>query len=279
MISAASSAGDASMNLSGWNSAREASARRSSRASSAVRPTSPVSIPARLTASRGRPNASAIAASSRPSRRPIRSSPASTLTIAAGGPGCGSGEQRLEDRCLRGRSGRRLDRVEGRADLDAGWAPRPGPGRARPPRAPPTPRSRCRTTGRRRHAGRRRLRPPCAATAAGQPGPAHAERALVGLGERAARQEHRRHGQLVGGEPGEVGGEDRGLLAGLRRRGDALGRLAPAAHAGDGIGFQRCSIGDGSPTTLTAISSCCAGTRATTCATSCAGTRTRRSRA
>ena len=81
MISAASSAGDASMNFSGWNRARAASPRRSSRASVAVRPTSPVSIPARLTSSRGRSKAFAIAASSRPSRSPIRSSPLNTFTI------------------------------------------------------------------------------------------------------------------------------------------------------------------------------------------------------
>ncbi len=69
------------MNLSGWNTARAASPSRSSRASVAVRPTSPVSIPARLTASSGRPKAFASAASSRPSRSPIRSSPLSTFTI------------------------------------------------------------------------------------------------------------------------------------------------------------------------------------------------------
>jgi hypothetical protein len=82
-ISVASSAGDASMNLSGWNSVMAASPRRSSLASTAVRPMSPVSMPARFTASSGRSNALASAASSRPSRRPIRSSPDMTLTIAA----------------------------------------------------------------------------------------------------------------------------------------------------------------------------------------------------
>ncbi len=81
MISAASSAGDASMNLSGWKTVSAASARRSSRASVAVRPTSPVSMPARLTASSGRSKALAMAASSRPSRSPIRSSPLRTLTM------------------------------------------------------------------------------------------------------------------------------------------------------------------------------------------------------
>ncbi len=75
MISLASSAGEASMNLSGWNRRRLAEPRASSRARTAVWPMSPVSIPARLTASSGRSNATARAASSNPSRSPIRRSP------------------------------------------------------------------------------------------------------------------------------------------------------------------------------------------------------------
>ena len=120
MISAASSAGEASMNLSGWNRVIAASSSRSSRASTAVRPTSPVSIPARLTASRGRPNAFAIAASRRPSRSPIRSSPPSTLTMAPAVPGDERAQQRLEDGGLGGGARRRLGRLECRADLDQG---------------------------------------------------------------------------------------------------------------------------------------------------------------
>ena len=81
MISVASSAGEASMNLSGWKSASEAVARASSRARPASRPTSPTSIPAHLTSSSGRSKARAIPASTRPSRRPIRRSPPSTLTM------------------------------------------------------------------------------------------------------------------------------------------------------------------------------------------------------
>ena len=80
MISAASSAGEASMNLSGWKSASEADARASSRARIASWPASPTSIPAHLTSSRGRSKARAIAASTRPSRSPIRRSPPRTLT-------------------------------------------------------------------------------------------------------------------------------------------------------------------------------------------------------
>ena len=63
------------MNLSGWNSRRLAVASASSRARAAVAPMSPVSMPARLTASSGRSKAVAMAASRSPSRRPMRSSP------------------------------------------------------------------------------------------------------------------------------------------------------------------------------------------------------------
>ena len=100
MISAASSAGDASMNLSGWNSASSASPSRSSRASSASRPTSPVSIPAHLTSSSGRSNAFAIAASTRPSRSPMRSSPPSTLTMALAVCGSARSRSSLSSRAL-----------------------------------------------------------------------------------------------------------------------------------------------------------------------------------
>ena len=80
MISAASSAGDASMNRSGRKRRRRVVPRRSSRARTAVSPMSPVSIAAFDTASIDRPNARAIAAWRSPSRSPIRSSPARILT-------------------------------------------------------------------------------------------------------------------------------------------------------------------------------------------------------
>ena len=69
------------MNLSGWKRASEAVARPSSRASAASCPTSPTSMPAHLTSSSGRSKARAMPASTRPSRRPIRRSPPSTLTM------------------------------------------------------------------------------------------------------------------------------------------------------------------------------------------------------
>ena len=59
--SATSAAGEASIDLSGRKSVSSASSRRSSRASSAVWPRSPVSMPAHCTAGSGRPNAAAIA--------------------------------------------------------------------------------------------------------------------------------------------------------------------------------------------------------------------------
>ena len=59
--SASSTTGDASMTLSGWKSARRALSSASARASSAVAPMSPVSMPAHWTAASSRPNALAIA--------------------------------------------------------------------------------------------------------------------------------------------------------------------------------------------------------------------------
>ena len=80
MISGAPSAGEASMNLIGCINRRRASSRRPSLARSAVSPTSPVIIPASCTAAWGFSKASATAASSKPSRRPMRNSPVRTLT-------------------------------------------------------------------------------------------------------------------------------------------------------------------------------------------------------
>ena len=237
MISAASSAGDASMNFSGWNSASAASPRRPSRASVAVRPTSPVSIPARLTSSSGRSKALAIAASSRPSRSPIRSSPLSTLTM----PVTVRGDERAISASrigrLRRRARRRLDRLERGRDLRQ----RGLQGRVR------------RVAGllehlphRRRDVGRAVVGAPHGVGVGArdpqdrpaEAGPAHADRALVRLGERAPGQEHGRDRQLLGREAGEVGAEDRRLLGRLRRGRDALRDLGPAAHVADGIGFR-----------------------------------------
>ena len=159
-ISAASSAGEASMNLIGWKSARLASSSRSSRASSAIRPMSPVSIPAHLTSSSGRSNAFAIAASTSPSRRPIRSSPREDLDDVLRGQRVRSGQQVAEDPALGRRPRRRPRWRRTRRRPRAASARRPGPGRGRRvsgrrPRRAPGP-----TTGRRPRRG------PCGGLAA-----------------------------------------------------------------------------------------------------------------
>ena len=61
-----------------------------------------------------------MAASRRPSRSPIRSSPPSTLTIAPAVPGESAAQQRLEDGGLGRGARRRLGRLERLADLDQG---------------------------------------------------------------------------------------------------------------------------------------------------------------
>ena len=69
--------------------------------------------------------------------------------------------------------------------------------------------------------------------------PAQAGGALVGLGERPAGQEDGGDRQLVGRQVPQVVGEERGLLGGPGRRREALGELAPATHADDGIPCRR----------------------------------------
>ena len=98
-ISAASSAGEASMNFSGWKSASAALPRASSRARPASRPTSPTSIPAHLTSSSRRSKARAMAASTSPSRRPIRRSPPRIFTtyLAVNGSERSRSERRTAD--------------------------------------------------------------------------------------------------------------------------------------------------------------------------------------
>ena len=121
-ISVASSAGEASMNLSGWNRARAALPSSSSRARPASRPTSPTSMPAHLTSSSGRSNAFAMAASTRPSRRPIRRSPPSTLTMYLAVSGSARSRSDAQDGRLAGRPGGQLDLGEGGRHLGEGRA-------------------------------------------------------------------------------------------------------------------------------------------------------------
>jgi len=98
------------MNLMGWSSRKRASSRRPSLARTAVSPTSPVSIPASCTSAAGLSNASAMAASSSPSRSPMRSSPVRILTTYLAVRPVAAPEQRAEDRTLGRGSGGGLHR-------------------------------------------------------------------------------------------------------------------------------------------------------------------------
>ena len=237
MISSASSAGEASMNLSGWNSASSASPSRSSRASSASRPMSPVSMPAHFTSSSGRSNALAMAASTSPSRRPMRSSPPRTLTMDLAVGGIGAREQLVEE-------GRPWRPVPRRASMAANVAATSGSVGARLRAAAWPALVRTSSTARprsewRSYAAARssRVAPVRRADRGDDRRPAEAGRPLVGLGERPAGQEDGRDRQLVGVEAAQVLGQEGGLLGGPGRRRHALGQVAPAAHGGDGIRF------------------------------------------
>ena len=75
-------------------------------------------------------------------------------------------------------------------------------------------------------------------------GPAETGRALVGLGERPAGQEDRGDRQLLGRQGAQVVGDEGGLLGRSSGRREALGQLAPATHAEDGIPCREwCSDG------------------------------------
>ena len=124
-----------------------------------VRPMSPVSIPAHLTSSSGRSNAFAMAASTSPSRRPMRSSPPRTLTMALAVGG--------SDRASRSRSrpafaagpdaasiASNVAATSGRVGLDLGRRRVADARRGRPPR-----RGRGRSGGRRPRRGRVARRP------------------------------------------------------------------------------------------------------------------------
>ncbi len=65
--------------------------------------------------------------------------------------------------------------------------------------------------------------------------PAETRGPLVGLGERTTGEEDGGNRQLVGRQSGQVIGEEGRLFGRPRRRGDALGQLAPATHGRDGI--------------------------------------------
>ena len=221
------------MNLSGWNSRRLAESRASSRARTAVSPMSPVSMPARLTASSGRSKAVAIAASRSPSRSPMRRSPDRTFDDVLGGQRVAPGEE-LGERCALGRRpGRGLDRGERGGDVgEAGRVADSGRGCRSPGVEQVGHRhaqvggpvvGRAERPGRRRR--RARSRPPRSSPSRG--------RSCARRPRRTAGRPGRRRRSGARREPGsELVGEQAGLLGGPRRGGDPLGDLAPAAHVG-----------------------------------------------
>ena len=275
-ISAASSAGEASIGLSGWNTWGAASASRSSRARIAVAPMSPTSWLARLTSARGRSKAWATADSRSPSRSPIRSSPPRILTTYW----AVSGSQRRRSSSKRAAlaagplaawisaNARATSARDGEA-AGSGWTARlgedVGDGQAEIAVA---------VVGRAERGliGR------------GDPGdgarhgpPAEACRPAVRLREGASRPEHGSHGQLVGRQAAELVGEETGLLGGPGGGRDALRDLAPAAHGPDGIPSPRCHSDRGSRRRWPVRRSSSVGTCRGTSPRSVAGTATRRS--
>ena len=186
-----------------------------------------------LTASSGRSNAFASAASTRPSRSPMRSSPDRTRTI----PRAVFGSARASSVASRSALRAGPDAASIAANV-AATSTRPGDPASSG------------ASGIREHVAhrgadvrepvvrRREVAPIGArdlADGVRDGRPADAGRALVRLGEGPASEEHDRDRELVRVEGPQVLGEERGLLRRPGRGGDALGELAPAPHAGDGI--------------------------------------------
>ena len=240
-ISAASSAGDASMNLSGWNSASAASARRSSRASVAVRPTSPVSIAGPLHRVERPVEGLRDRRLEQPLAQPDAELAGQDLDDVPGAVSGSTGaSSAVEDRapCAAGPDAASIAAnaaaTSGSVGSSAGSGAWPASRRTSPTAVAEVGRA---VVGR---AERLRAAPATRrdrrAEIAAQPS---ADRALVRLGERPAGQEHGRDRQLLGRRgPRGTRGEERRLLGGPGGRRDALGDLAPAAHERDGIGFR-----------------------------------------
>ena len=247
MISAASSAGDASMNLSGWNSARAASPRRSSRASIAVRPDVAGQHPGpldRVQRAGRTPSRPPPRAGPRGARSGARRSRTLTMPVAVRGSTTGRAARRAAAPWppppRRPRSPRTPRRPR------AASAPSPDRARARPPRAPRRPPWRRRTSGRRPGASPPDRRPPPGAPSRPRPAqPTPIDRWSASGNGRPVRNTAA-IGSSSGDRPARYVGQDRRLLGRLRGRRDPLGDLAPAAHDRDGIGCRRCSIAGGS---------------------------------
>ena len=197
---------------------------------------SPVSIPAHLTSSSGRSNAFAMAASSEALAQADPQLAAEHLDDVLGGQRVGAGEQRPAGSAdLRGRARGGLDRLERGGHL--GECRAAARLRARVRRAVEHVLDREAQVGV-AVVGLAERRPVDAGDlrdGVGDRRPAQAGRALVGLRERPAGEEDGRDRQLLGRQGVEVVGEQRGLLGGPGGRRHALGKLAPAAHGGDGI--------------------------------------------
>ena len=278
MISVASSAGEASMNLSGWNSAscgvaepvvagerRPGGRRRRS------------SMPAHLTSSSGRSKALAMAASTQALAQADPQLAAEDLDDVLGGQRIGAGEQRRAGwPTLRGRPGGGLDRGERGGHLGQRRAGSAGGLRGRPRSGRRRPRCRGRTSGRRPRRGRARSTPATSVTVvaiADQPRPA-ARWSASGNGRPVRKTAAT--GSSSGVRRAEVVGEEGGLLGGPGGRRDALGQLAPATHAGDGIPCRAMAAAErGSRRRWSARRSSCAATCPGTWRPSGAGTRTR----
>ncbi len=232
------------MKRSGWKRRRLASARPSSRASSAASPRSPVSITARATAAAGRPNACPIAASTSPSRSPIRSSPPRILTTNVAVSG--SQRRRSASKTAAFAAGPRAASMAPKAVATSG-TDSAGSGRestARPPydagrqsasssrAASTSPTARPRSEWRSYAApSSARETPATRATVSAtvaQPRPS--ARASASAKRSSREEDHgRRQGAPIQGR--EVVGEESCLLGGPRGGGNPLRDLAPPAHA------------------------------------------------
>ena len=234
-ISAASSAGEASMNLSGWNSASSAEpepvlAREHGRLADVAgehpRPLHVVERPLERLRDRRL---------EQPLAQADPQLAGQDLDDVLRRQRVGPREQRAEDRALARRPRRRLDRGERVGDL--GHASGPASGAGCSARSSSTS-----STARPRSDDRSYASPSAPAGHAREVGdggrdrgPAEARRPLVGLGERPSGEEPRGRAELVGGKGSKVVGQQRRLLGGARGGGDPLRELAPAVHGGDGI--------------------------------------------
>ena len=223
------------MNFSGWKSASRASARRSSWASDAVRPTSPVSIPAQLHLVERPIEGLRDCRLEQPFPQPDPQLAGEHLHDVLRRQRIASFEERPEDRAFPRGSRGRLDGGVRLGDLERASARR----RRHPVRPARVSTS---ATARPRSDERSYAAP---SAPAGRPGdrrdhgrdrgPAEARCPLIRLGEGSPRQEDGRDSEILRIERPEVRREEAGLLGCPGGRRYPFGQLAPAMHGGDGI--------------------------------------------